>query len=383
MRAIIKEIFQLVQCKSAAKRIIKNADNIYKEASVFVENIPKEKITEAVSQLFRPIGQPNQYLQDLSELKRLAEDAFCPKEIKEIIIQLERDAKTLIEKSENFSAGSKRALKTENYNFGNMHKAQTDKILDYYTDKYWEELIKLDNPDTELMKKYKKLKEVSERFSFGRQPLDLRIGELPKGVLPENGQMYHGTTKARKIKKEGFSAFRTRQINVAPREFGAGIYLTPKKEVASNFAGISGRIMPVRANVEHTALVEEESFRQMSDEAIKLAIEAGINVNQRSPHNIAVQELILKRLFREAGYDSVYTANSMHAGLFTRSADDFFGKAQSQLVVFDPEKITLGEKKKLKERIKDEIMQIKSLITQNINAYKIAKEDPLCLAFMS
>jgi hypothetical protein len=69
----------------------------------------------------------------------------------------------------------------------------------------------------------------------------------------------------------------------------------------------------------------------------------------------------------------------MNSGLFTRSIDDFIGKAQSQLVVFDPKNITLGGKKKLSQKISDEILQIKTALSSNIYTIKTAFKDPLSI----
>ena len=352
-------------------------NDIYNRALTKVNNIPKQKIEKVVKCLFKQTGEINSYIPDLIELLKLAKEVECPDNIKEDIQSFLNEAKILVKKSENNSVDSKKTIIEQGYIFLSKNEEKSKKIYDYFNDKYCNVLLNRINGTNkklsdDLIKKYERLCELSKDFHLKRFPLDLRISELPKGILPENGKMYHGTKKAKKIMKTGFSTHYSKQIHIASREFGDGIYLTPEKEVASFFADITGRIMPVYARVKRTAFVESENFREMCYEVNQLAQEAGIEIKKRNAYNNAVRELIINRLFREAGYDSVYAANGMVYGLNIGSVDDILGRPQSQLVVFDSDKIVLAGKKNFIEKLKDEIMQIKSYIKCNSNEFKIA-----------
>lgn len=379
----IKPILQFFQKFTQAKIKPAEMTRIYGEASAFVERIPKEKFSKAVSSIFKIDDKPHIALERLAELRKCAEELNCPKEIKDLINKIEKETRAFITRAETFSTSSKRCLYDENVFFNKQFEYDFQKIEKYFINKKeafvnankdmpWEDKLA-------IRKQYMDAWDIAGSCRYTTPIEDFKIVELPKGILPEDGMVYHGTTKARKIIKEGLSPFRSNQIDRAPREFGAGLYVTPNKGVASYFARIFGRIMPMKANVQKTAFVEEYTFGLLSRESTKLAQDAGIDVLENNKLNNAIRELIMTRLFKEAGYDSVYTANGMNSGLFTRSIDDFIGKAQSQLVVFDPKNITLGGKKKLSQKISDEILQIKTALSSNIYTIKTAFKDPLSI----
>lgn len=367
----IKQIVQIIKNFRQPKIKPAEMDKIYEEASVFVEKIPKEKFTEAVNSIFRTTKEPNAALSRLAELKKCAEELDCPQEIKDAIIKIEKETQEFVTRAETFSTKSRYDLFQENEYFHKKFEFDYNKI-----EKYFRKKMEATNYD----KKYYHIWEMATDCRYTR-PVEFKIEELPKGILPENGVYYHGTTKGRKVAKEGLSPFRSKQMDRAPREFGAGVYVTPDKGVASYFARIFGRIIPMKADVQRTAFVEEHGFSQLAYETTKLAQDAGIDVLKADRQNTAIRELIISRLFREAGYDSVYTANGMASGLFTRSIDDFIGKAQSQLVVFDHKKITLGEKKKLTQKISDELLQIKTMVTSTAHTCKTVFNDPFSMLF--
>ena len=363
----IRQVINFVRKLRPAKINPAEMDKIYEEASVFVEKIPKEKFNKAVESIFLTKKEPNAALSRLGELRKCAEELNCPQEIKDAISRIEKETQEFVTRAETFSTKSKYELYEENNQFYEKYRFSFDKIEEYLSNKM---------EATHYDEKYYHAWRVATNCHYVR-PVEFKIGELPKGILPENGIVYHGTTKGRKVAKEGLSPFRSRQ-NMA-REFGAGVYTTPDKTIASYFARIFGRIIPMKANVERTAFVESVGFGSLARESAILAQEAGIDVLKTSRLNTAIRELIMNRLFREAGYDSVYTANGMASGFFTRSIDDFIGRPQSQLVVFDPKKITLGEKKKLSQKISDELLQIKTAIKSTAQTCKTAFNDPFSI----
>lgn len=206
-----------------------------------------------------------------------------------------------------------------------------------------------------------------------KSPFDERITQLPDGVLPKDGILYHGTRKPRTILREGFSTTKSNQS--VPREFGAGVYLTPDRKIASFFAGITGRIMHVRADVKNTALVNTAQFKSLARETGLLLQELGYKSD--TAEGKAVAELLTGRLFNRAGYDSVYTTNGMSYGLFAKSSDTWLGRAQSQLVVFDGAKVSSTGKKILVQKIKDELAQICTNVKVSYNLSKMCIKDPV------
>ena len=365
----IKQILNFVQKFRPTKTNSAEMDKIYEEASLFVEKIPKENFTKAVNSIFRTTKEPNAALSRLAELRKCAEELDCPQEIKDAIIRIEKETQEFVKRAETFSTKSRYELFEENTRFHQKFIFDFDKI-----ERYFRRKMEVTNYDD----KYYNTWRIATGCNYVN-PVEFKIEELPKGILPENGVFYHGTTKGHKVAKEGLSPFRSRQIGKNPREFGAGIYLTPDKSIASYFARIFGRIIPIKADIKHTAFVEDVGFGQLAYESLKIAQKTGLEIANTSKQNIAIRELIVNRLFREAGFDSVYTANGMSSGLFVRSIDDFIGKPQSQLVVFNPKNITIDKKKKLSQKISDELLQIKTAITSTASTCKTIFNDPFSI----
>ena len=349
----------------SSKATIQATEALYKKASAVVDKIPETRLQQAVDTLFRPQGKTHTFFDDLEKIQKTVAENNVPKEIKNAFENIKSHASSYSEECEKGVISGK-VPSHESYSC----KVQDD--FDAITNYAYELTDKnIGNKDFD---KYLNLsKEICNlRYS---SPYDARIGRLKDGVLPKNGVLYHGTKQPRTILKTGFSEQKSNQVAKASREFGAGVYLTPDRKVASHFAGIRGRIMSVKADIKNTAAVNNAQFSTLASQAGSLLSETGYSAGTKEGN--AVMELIMKRLFNKAGYDSVYTSNSMASGLFAKSADEWLGRAQSQLVVFDGAKVMPAGKKPFIQKIKDELLQIGTRFKVVYNILKMQVKDPI------
>ena len=200
-----------------------------------------------------------------------------------------------------------------------------------------------------------------DRFSV---PFNLSLREgiaaCPKEVLPNNGVFFHGTQKAGKVYKSGFSNFASNQIDKSARELGAGVYVTPDVGVAAYFSGLHGSIIPVKLAPESkVALVTENTHNILFNSVSQFMSEripAGYEDLPNSVKN-ATMECLFNRIFKEAGYDAAYIPKGVKGGgllanIFGGNINEAIGRKQSQLVVFKPENLEITSRS-FKERVHD------------------------------
>ncbi len=354
------------------KKIIELNDSIYSRAKSAVDSIPQERIDEAVKILFKPQGEGNSYLSDIETLRGALTQGNAPQEVIRSLDKIETRALAHIKSSsKDFAAG--KAVKP--FETGDIDE-DFNAIRKYFFDKRFNSDLPFDEAGNKLREQYDVLMDRISQMHYRNNPFDSRIGRLKEGVLPADGRLYHGTTHAKAIEREGFSATKSNQLERASREFGAGVYLTPDRVVASNFAGVTGRIVPVEATVQNTAEVNVANFDKLSNEIFQIMHDEHIYPTGTRFDNAYI-ELLNNRLFRTAGYDSVYTSNSMASGLFAKSADSWLGRPQSQLVVFDASKVKSIGSKPTSQKIKDEFLQLTTRGKVLYNLTKMSVKDPV------
>ncbi len=206
------------------------------------------------------------------------------------------------------------------------------------------------------------------------------ISECPKDVLDVAQTMYHGTTQASKVYKNGFTPYVSKQIDKHARELGAGIYLTPDSKVAAHFAQIQGSIIPIKLDSgTKVALVDENTYKafvgKTTDFITDRMTQAGFEALPKAERN-AMLELLYQKAFKDAGFDAAYIPKGVQGGfnLFGGDINEAIGKNQSQLILFSPEKLEITSRAP-KDRILDFVEKIKSFK----NAMKYAIDNPLAM----
>jgi len=212
----------------------------------------------------------------------------------------------------------------------------------------------------------------------------------PKDLLPKDNIYYHGTGKARGILKKGITPFKSSQMNAGmmsfARECGAGVYLTPDIEVAQTFAGIKGpfgKILPYKAENMTTGITSQEGMMAFNSLINKFMLERadasfgnifdGFDFGHFSPvklikasnefvklknKNIAVNEILSRRIMLDNGLDSIYTAKGINSSKGIKVAEHLtdinsqLGRDERQFVVYSPEKLEL-QSRPLKTRVTD------------------------------
>ena len=228
--------------------------------------------------------------------------------------------------------------------------------------KWYERAEEFFNTNKPLVKKIEKLAAKHDLFEYWDSTtatLNSYVRSCPKEILPKNGVYFHGTRKAKQIYKNGINPFGSNQS--AARELGAGIYTTPDTRVAGMFSMVHGTIMPLQLDSSaKVAFVDEAAFSKVSDRALSVLFEhfnVTQNIDKMSEiaHNAPLVESMMRRLFVEAGYDAAYMPKGMKAGLLSALMPDVnkvIGRPQSQLVVFNGEKLEIIDRK-LFQRIGD------------------------------
>jgi len=205
------------------------------------------------------------------------------------------------------------------------------------------------------------------------------ITECPKDILDTTQIFYHGTTNAGKVYKNGFSPYVSNQLSKAPRELGAGIYLTPDRQVAASFCQLKGNIIPVKLDGDaKVALVDETMHKAYTGKIAEFISEripqAELEKLPGDEKN-AMIELLCQKAFKEAGFDAAYIPKAVRAGglnLFGADVNKMFGTKQSQLILFTPEKLEITPRT-LKDRVADLGIKLKSAF----NIMKYMKDNPL------
>lgn len=354
----------------SSKTGAKSCAKLYKQAAAVVDSIPESRWQQAVESLFKPQGSTTSYFDDLEKIRKAVAKQKAPKEVQQAVENIQSKAASYVADCEEKAlSGQVRSA----YHYTDEVKEDYWTIMDY-AEQESSRILSSSSPSLE------QVHELNDIMRMGlnlkpQSPFDARIGRLKDGILPQGGILYHGTKQPRTILRSGFTGTKSNQVSKNPREFGAGVYLTPDRKVASHFAGIRGRIMYVTADVKNTAAINDAQFDALAREAYSIAESMGVKFGTKEGN--ATMELIVRNLFKKAGYDSAYTSHGMASGLFAKSSDEWLGKPQAQLVVFDGEKIASTGEKTITQKIKDELLQIGTRFKVIFNLTKMRNKDPI------
>ncbi|MCQ2957843.1 MAG: hypothetical protein MJ180_02955 [Candidatus Gastranaerophilales bacterium] len=337
----------------------KIADEIFADAKL------KPTIDKAMK-LFKKPEYPTMMSEKIVKLenylqKNPAENEEILKTVQSLKVKL---AKHLDKLRKNAIAGGERNYKASE-EFTESVKAELTKISEHLRKQknYW------NLPDCDLF--YDDFYPSFCQYGFN---LNEYIGRCPEELL-NSRLLYHGTTKAKGIYKNGFSPFGSRQITATKangRELGAGAYFTPDIEVSRMFTGGYGSIIPVQLSKDaKIALVTEDMHSSITNVAAELLAEKyglhNIKSALKESEISIARECITRRLFLEAGYDGAYMPKAMRSGLFTGlfnpDVNKIFGKNQSQVVIFNPEHTQILSRGII-QRIKDIKDNYSALIKQ-------------------
>lgn len=230
----------------------------------------------------------------------------------------------------------------------------------------------------------------------------------PDDLLPNDSVYYHGTGKTRKIFKQGITPFNSNELGMkslmpTARECGAAVYLTPDESVAQAFAGSSGpcgKILSYKANDMQVGIISQEGmlnlYKMVNDfTAERMPVEDAVsgknsfamtyNFIQSLKPNITANEMLLRKIMLDNGYDAVYTAKGINSLKDIDAAKHVFdvnsqlGRPESQFVVYSPEKLELLPRT-LKQRIvdvKDRSLSFAKVIRNYIKSWSEIYKDML------
>jgi len=342
------------------KNII-NFSSTYKRALNSIDEIPDLQINEVCQVIFRPQNSNQSYfLNRFQSVKDLSKKIEIPTDIQKAIAKIENEAK-----KNSITLGV-----DIDYHFESQFEKEISLIQKFLEEKL-SATAKLASKSQNAFEDFCLINNCST--SFNRQI----IGDVPTGIISDSRIFYHGTSNSKSLYKEGFSLFKSNQIEKAPRELGEGIYLTPDKNVAAHFAGITGEIMHVKANIRKTAMITSKNYDLLIREAQDLLRKNGINYDG-SPFSNASLELMIRKLLISAGYDSIYCSGGLAKGVGAINIDRFLGRNQSQLLILNPENAKIISKNFL-QRITELLLQIKMKGITLKNTIMLAIKDPASL----
>ena len=260
--------------------------------------------------------------------------------------------------------------------FKNSHKEHFDKIETFLTEKVdvlhkkaWQDFGASSEAKIaqENYSQINKLKSELSRIN-STDLYNPKISLLADDILTEGQKFYHGTTHQSAIRKNGFSLNpKPMQATFASRELGEAVYITPNKDVASYYAGLTGSILPLEVNLQKVAAVNNNQQGILNRTIAKVL---GLDV-ARSPMNL---ERIINELFKRNGYNAAYTREALGSDLFSQRdmIDALSGGKQSQLAVFNPDDIKILSKNIL-DKLENQKMQIASFSRIPKSIYKSLK----------
>lgn len=341
-----------------AAKVLKGNNNIvnkaYEEGNKLAENILHKKgefkttINTILETVFKKPEYKTAMHQDIAQIEEL---------LKKNNVQMDKDTeksfKILKQNLEQYctnieqSLGNGTSVKTVQ-EFIKNNKGDLDTIGEFLRKQNSSEFIGLSyNFDT--------------LSSEGRVGLIPHISECPTNLLPNNGTFFHGTKNAKAVYKNGFTPYVSNQLDTASRELGAGIYVTPDVRVAASFSGLNGNIIPVSLSKDaKIALINENSSKILHEQASALVAERMSKEEfKKLPKDVqnAMQESIVQHIFKEAGYDAVYSPKGLKTGggvfdFMNPNINDVIGTNQSQVAIFSPEKLEITSRS-FKERLGD------------------------------
>ncbi len=186
---------------------------------------------------------------------------------------------------------------------------------------------------------------------------DMRISGLNKDFFQKEQVFYHGENPYRKIK-----SYTIDETRIWCEEMGDGQYISPSIKVAAFWAGIRGKIYKLKLNTDKIAQVNKKQMNTMVN-----VISNNVEGFMTNPTGERLN-VIMRMLFQRNGYDAAYASRTM-GNTFDDAADFFetaIGEKQQQLAIYNNEVLEVLPKN-IRERLKYQILQIKSCIKYNIS----------------
>ncbi len=253
------------------------------------------------------------------------------------------------------------------------------------------------NPNNISDKAYKKGMEFVEQITNNESlskllNVDIKqyIHDCPKELLPKDGIFYHGTKSSSKIYKHGFTPYASNQLSFFAREFGAGVYLTPEEKVAQNFKMVAGKVIPVKVEDAKIAVIDPKDYDTLANKAAQFMLKRKSTDKKETPNmykfvwsmlknrktDVAAQEILVQKLFTQLGYDGVYMSKGYTSSILKdidmMNINKIIGQDQSQLVLFNPEKLTI-QSRSFKDRVLDIGKGTKAFFRMNKNILTACK----------
>lgn len=356
------------------------------DAQRFISTISEDTWQTLSKSVFQQKGEgASRLLDDLQFIRKYCADngVVIPKEVSQALNQVESKASVFAERMNKSVSKGIEPLKSCEYGtkFTEQNKEAIDVIKGFLNNEssaaFRKRLTAIKNNADDAVQNA--LQQQEDMFFDLRSKLSwidssslfkTKIGDVADDVLQSGQKFYHGTTKARSIKKEGFSLLpKKKQANMSARELGEGIYLTPDKKVAAKFAGECGNIMHLDVNLNRVAAVNDAQIQNVQRAIVS---EFG---NVLDAHQL---ELLLKELFKRNGYNAAYTRQALgNHGILTghmgKVNDILCGGKQSQLVVFDPKDISIASKT-ISERLQNQLLQLETAVKVSFRFLKARSE---------
>jgi len=358
----------LKQIKTYEQKLIKELPERRKKAQELIDSIDDKTWEKMSRAIFRNSAHTNTpFVKKLKSLR-----AFCKKNNIELSDDVAKSIQILSKRGKLFAQ--------------KMNEALSKGLNPQNQGKYTQKFVKINQKEFDTIKKFIESLPPEAQVQFkslynfetmsSKMLYDERIYQVSNNVIKRNQTFYHGTKSQEKILKNGFSS--TSGQAVAAREIGEAVYLTPKKRVASFFAGLKGSILKLRVNTKKVAAINDAQQTKIIEEIMG---NSGLSIEDTT--NPLVKELLIKNLFTRNGYNAVYASRALTPNtdsilqpLITGNqsiVNAVTGGKQSQLAVFDPKDITIL-RKTMKEKIKDTVTQISTFIKSPFITFKSIKQ---------
>ena len=339
------------------------SNKIYEEGNKFVDELMNKKgsfntTTDDILAIFKKPKHKSDLSQGIEDLEKYFKENNIPEE------------SDVVKAAKNLKKNLNKHLKQQEQN---IIKDEKINILDFN-----EKFVAENKDDLQTIyetlgfQHYDLASKFNPNFASMHVQLNDYIKPCPNSILPNDGILFHGTTKSKGVYNTGFTPFASNQINSAARELGAGVYVTPDIRVASYFSGLHGSVIPVKmeqgANI---AFVSENSYQALNNLKNKYVLERVPKEElEKMPSDLknALTECLTNRFFKEAGYDGAYVpkgvkSGNLFANLFNPDINEVIGRKQSQVVVFSPEKLEIAPRT-FKERVCDLKYKFEGIIAQ-------------------
>ena len=358
------------QFKKTNSDLIKQIPQKRKEAQEIIDSISDKTWNKMSNAIFKKSATTSTpFVKNLSGLKN-----YCKKNNIELPEDVAKALQILSRRGKVFSQ--------------KMNEALSKGLNPQNQDKYTQKFVKINQKEFDLIKNFIEQLPPQDKTKFkllynfesmsSKVLYDERIYKASNNVVKRNQTFYHGTKAQNEILEKGFST-QSGQPFFA-REIGEAVYLTPRKKVASFFAGIRGAILKLRVNTKNVAAINDA---QQTKIVLEILENSGLKSSDLA--NPFVKELIMKNLFTRNGYNAVYSSRALTPNIggcsplqwFVRSnqtmVNALTGGKQSQLAVFDPKDITIL-KKTTGEKIKDTTMQATTLVKKPFIVFSSIKD---------